>query len=212
MKYTNILEEILGSEYKIKIVRFLLKSRLSLSGRQLARAINIHQKTCHNSLKTLIDFGVVLVDIAGRASLYRMNENNFLVKQILRPIFNIEANILKSVVVSLIKKTSIPLVSAIVFGSVANAKERPVSDVDVLIIVANKRRADILTKLLENMSYDFILEYGNMFSPLVLSLSELSKRMKKKDTFIQEILYHGHSVYGKTIQEVISHVRKRNTS
>jgi len=209
MRFTNILEDILGHKSKIKLLRYLLNSRLELTGRQLSRAIGMHHRTVHQALKELASFGIVLMHQTGRAIIYKVNDNNLLVEKILKPTFGLEKNLLSQTIATILKRTRVRVSSAIVFGSVASSAERGTSDIDVLFLVSSKKEQSRLIKGLENLEYDFLLKYGNMLSPLVLTMAEFDQRLRRKDKLIQNIIQKGKSICGKTIQEVLVECRRR---
>lgn len=209
MRFTNVLEGILGHKSKIKALRYLLNTRIEPTGRQLSRAIGIHHRTAHAALKELASFGIVTMHQTGKAIVYKINNNNLLVKKILKPIFVLEKNLLSQTITTAIKNIRMRIISIIVFGSVASSSERGTSDIDVLFLVSSRQEQNRLITYLEKIEYDFILKYGNMLSPLVLSIDEFYTRLKKKDALIQNIMRQGKAVYGKTIQEVISECRQR---
>lgn len=209
MRFTNILEDILGHKSKIKVLRYLLNTKLELTGRQLSRIVGIHHRTCHAALKELASFGIVLMHQAGKAIVYRINNNNLLVERILKPIFGLEKDLLSQTIATILKNIRIRIISAIVFGSVASSSERGTSDIDVLFLVSSKKERIQLIESLEKIEYDFILKYGNMLSPLVLTIAEFHKRLRLKDKLIQSIIQKGKPVYGKTIQEVLVECQRR---
>lgn len=209
MRFTNVLNDIFGSKSKIKTLRYLLNSKLELTGRHLARVVNIHHRTCHTALKELSAFGIVVMHQTGKAMVYKINDNNMLVEKILRPIFAVEKNLLSQIISALLREVHIRVISAIVFGSVAVSSERGTSDVDVLFLVSSPKEQNKLTAALERVEYDFILKYGNMLSPLVLTLTEFDRRLRQKDRLILNIIQKGKSVYGKTIQEVLTECQRR---
>lgn len=209
MKFTNILEDILGNKPKIKALRYLINSGLELTGRQLSGIIGIHHRTCHTALKGLASFGIVIMHQTGKAIIYKINEKNLLVEKILKPIFRIEKNLLSQSIALIIKHIHVHIISAIVFGSVVSSFERGTSDVDVLFLVSSKSEKYKLIKGLERIEYKFILEYGNMLSPIVLTISEFYKKLSQKNRLIQDIIQKGRSVYGKTIQEVLIECQRK---
>lgn len=210
MRYTDFLQEVLGSRPKIKILRYLIKTNISINGRQLARGLKLHHGTCHKALADLASFGIVTVHKTGRTNLYKINQNNFIVKKILEPIFRIEENIFSSMLAKLKKRITVSIFSAIIFGSVAKARERATSDIDILFVTTTKREKRLLIEQLEKLEYEFILEYGNMLSSMVITSGEFLKGLKSKDAFIEEIAKKGKVVYGKSISELISYVGKKN--
>lgn len=209
MRFTNILEDILGHKSKIKLLRYLISSKLELTGRQLSRVTGIHHRTVHNALKELASFGIVIMHQTGKAIPYKINDNNLLVEKILNPIFGLERDLLSYTVATVLKRIRLRVISAIVFGSVASSSERGTSDIDVLFLVSSKKEQTKLTEAVEKIEYDFLLKYGNMLSPLVLTIGGFNRRLRQKDRLILNIIQKGKSVYGKTIQEVLVKCRRR---
>lgn len=209
MKFTNALNSILGHKSKVKILRYLLNTKLELTGRELSRAVGMHHRTCHSALQELASFGIVDMRQAGRAIVYKINDNNLIVQQALRPIFNLERDLLPQTIKILLKNIRVRIISGIVFGSIASSLERATSDVDVLFLVSSKKEQQKLMDDIEKREYNFILQYGNRLSPLVLTLNEFYKRLKQRDKLIQDIIQKGKSVYGKTIQEVLIQCRQK---
>lgn len=209
MKFGNILEDILGHKSKIKVLRYLLNTKLELTGRQLSRTVGIHHRTVHEALKELASFGVVVMHQTGKAVVYKINNNNLLVEKILKPIFELERNLLSQTIATILKKIHFRIISVIVFGSVASSTERGTSDLDALFLVSSKKEKSKLEEFFQKIEYDFMLRYGNMLSPLVLTIDEFYRRLKQKDNLIQNIIHKGKSVYGKTVQEVLVECRRR---
>lgn len=202
MKFRDTLENLLAQKSKIKILRFLFKNKLELTGREMARSIKMDHKTCHRSLKELSEQGVVLVNNTGGGVLYKINEKNLLVKELLYPLFEKESRLIKVMSQSLINKLKIPLLSAVLFGSIVQGKERPTSDVDLLLIVSDKKRKERVKGALSDFEYDFICEFGNMLSPIILTLAELRNKIKTKNRLIAGILRMGDSIAGKSVEEL----------
>lgn len=209
MRFTDILNDVLGHKSKIKLLRYLLNTRLELTGRQLSRVVGIHHRTCHAVLKELAAFGIIVMQQTGKAIVYKINNKNLLVEKILKPIFDIEKGLLSQAVITICKASRVRVISVIVFGSVALSAERGTSDIDVLLLVASKQEKAKLIKSLEEIEYGFILKYGNMLSPLVLTAGEFYSRLKAKDRLMQNIIQKGKSIFGKTIQEMLIECQRR---
>lgn len=203
MRFANILEDILGHKSNIKVLRYLVNSKLALTGRQIARAVGISHSIVNVALKQLASFGITTMQRTGRAIVYKVNDNNAIVKKVLIQIFKVEKNLLSEAIAKLIRGNKIHVASAIVFGSVATSSERGTSDIDVLFLVSSQKDRNNLIRLIEEKEYNFILEYGNMLSPIVLTLGTFHKRLLKGDQLIQNVIHDGKVVYGKTIQEVL---------
>lgn len=203
MKFKDTLENLLAQKSKIKILRFLLKSKLELTGREVARSIKMDHKTCHHSLRELSQQGVILLNHTGGGVLYKINDKNLLVKELLIPLFDKEKKLLRTMSRSLINKLKTPMISVILFGSLIRGTERPTSDVDLLIVVSNKERKEAIKTALSQIEFDFICGFGNMLSPIILTSDEFRARLRRKDKLIRRILRSGSSIYGKSIEGLI---------
>jgi|GEM_PF-1515187 len=203
MKFKEPIENLLAQKSKIKILRFLLKTGMEFTGREIARNINMDHKTCHSALSELSQPGVVFANHTGSSVLYKINQKNMLVTELLIPLFRKEENLLKTIAQFLVKKIRIPILSAMLFGSIAQNHARETSDVDILIITSDKKTQKAVVAALARLEFDFIQKFGNMLSPLVITQNELLNKLKEKDKLITTILRTGKTISGKTSEELI---------
>jgi predicted nucleotidyltransferase len=204
MKFKEPIENLLAQKSKIKILRFLLKTGMEFTGREIARNIKMDHKTCHRALGELSQPGVVFVNHTGSSVLYKINQKNMLVIELLIPLFKKEENLLKTIAQFLVKKIRIPILSAMLFGSIAQNHARETSDVDILIITSNKKTQKAVAAALAHLEFDFIQKFGNMLSPLIITKNELLNKLKGKDKLITTILRTGKVISGKTSEELIN--------
>lgn len=94
MKITNPLDKILDNEAKVKILRFLFKTNAEWNGRQIAREIKITPTTAHKALQGLNREGVLILRNMGKTHVYTLNKDNFVVSELLKPLFDNEKRIL----------------------------------------------------------------------------------------------------------------------
>jgi DNA-binding transcriptional ArsR family regulator len=90
MKVTNPLDRVLDNEVKIRILRFLCKTGAKWNGRQIAREIKMSPATAHKALQALNAEGVLLLQNVGKMHIYELNEDNYLVRSMLKPLFGKE--------------------------------------------------------------------------------------------------------------------------
>ncbi|MCX5751247.1 MAG: nucleotidyltransferase domain-containing protein [Candidatus Saganbacteria bacterium] len=212
MKFKDTLENLLAQKSKVKILRFLLKTRLESMGREIARAIKMDHKTCHRALKELAQQGVILLNNTNSGVLYKINDKNLLVKELLAPLFERENRLIELMALSLTKRIKTPFISVVLFGSVAGGKERAASDVDILIVASNKKRKKEIENALSLLEFDFIHQFGNMLSPVVLSLDNFRSRLRKRDPFLLGVLRIGAPIAGKSPQELIKIGSKKHST
>lgn len=83
----------------------------------------------------------------------------------------------------------------ILFGSYASGKARPDSDIDLLIIKSTHK--PFFDRLLEVRGIVSDSRRGFPFDPIVLTPTELKKRLSRGDQFFEEILTAGHVLYAR---------------
>jgi predicted transcriptional regulator len=83
MKISDPLDKILDNETKIKILRFLVRTNAQWNGRQIAKEIGVTPATAHKALHGLHKGGVVILQNVGRTHIYNLNDNNYLVANLL---------------------------------------------------------------------------------------------------------------------------------
>ncbi len=80
----------------------------------------------------------------------------------------------------------------ILFGSFACGKEKPSSDVDLLIVKkTRKKRVKRIHEVLMLVESDLPLE------PLVYSPGEVKERLRLGDMFLRDVFEHGKVLYDK---------------
>jgi len=109
---------------------------------------------------------------------------------------------------SLIKGLSFPVESVILFGSIVQKREKPVSDIDVLVVVPDKIDPEKAESKIISQGTKLIKEFGNQVSPLVINLKDFLKKLEAKDKLLTEILRQGQVIYGKSIMDLISYAKR----
>lgn len=95
MKYSRPLDDLLGQQSKVKILRHLANTRLEMSGRQIAADIGMSPWACHRALRDLSDQGALVMRNVGRTYLFRLNEESYVVEELLLPLFQKEKQLLE---------------------------------------------------------------------------------------------------------------------
>lgn len=203
MRFNQPLNDLLGQQSKVKILRFLINNDMELAGREIARTVSLAQRTTHSALMDLWRQGIVGMRRAGKAKLYKINKENVFVLEALIPLFSFEGKLLSRLVASIIGKTKKQAVSMVVFGSVAKGNERPNSDIDLLIVLAQGADSKKIELALDGLVLGISQKFGNLLSPVLLKESQFRSRYNHKDRFIRAIVANGKVIYGKTFMEMI---------
>ncbi len=209
MKYHQPLDDLLGQRSKVSILRHLCRTRAELSGRQLAVDLNLSPWACHLALQELVDQGVLAMRAVGHAHLFRLNEGNYVVEQLLQPLFEREANLLEDAVRHIVADLPDSVVSVILYGSVARREERPYSDIDLLVLVAATREHEPVQDLFDRKNESHVGRFGSVLAPLILPVAEFRRRFRQGDALLREIARTGRPIFGASIAEVISRVPEK---
>lgn len=206
MKLTNPLDKILNNEAKVKILRFLFKTNAEWNGRQIAKEIGVSPATTHKALQSLNREGVLLLRNVGKTHVYTLNESNFTVTDMLKPLFGRENKILERILNAIRRKVTTSsikrdIVSIVLFGSVISHKDHPASDIDLMVIVKNAKIKSKAELILEEIGKKISKDFGNTLSPYINT--ELEFKSKKGLKVIKNILKSHRLVYGKPLKRII---------
>ena len=167
MKLHRYLEEVLGSPIRVRLLRFLFKfPERGFGIRELARFLEVNHRPVAGAVRSLRDNNLVNLRIAGRSNLIYLNRESFLAQQ-LRSIFIEEAKSPKFLVDLIsqgLPRRKIQLCA--LFGSVAQGREKPTSDIDLLIITSHKKE---IASAVEALQEKILYLLGNPLSPLIVT-------------------------------------------
>lgn len=197
------LDDIFGQYSKVKILRFLVKSQAQLNGREIAKNVGLSHVKAHTALKDLTKQGVVTMRSVGSSLVYWLNEEHFLVKEIIRPAFEKEDGVFGHLARLILKEISAPKpLNIILFGSFVKGNASAGSDIDVVIVYPRSKNKTVISKELSAAEKKITLFFGNHLASAPFSINEFQNKLKKKDDFITEIIRTGRVIYGKSISEL----------
>lgn len=110
----------------------LARTDAALTGRRVAELAGANHTSTLRALNRLTSEGVVHVEPAGRANLYRLNRSHVLAPLLLGAVAA-TAEVQRTLVTT-IKSWAIPCVHAALYGSMARGEAGPQSDIDVLVV------------------------------------------------------------------------------
>lgn len=208
MKISSPLDKILNNEAKVKILRLLFKTNAEWNGRQIAKEVGVTPATAHKALQSLNKQGVLLLRNIGKTHVYTLRHNNFTVSGMLKPLFAKEDKIVDSIFNIVRKKISAPsikkdIISVVLFGSVRLHRERPTSDIDIMVIVRNLKTKHKAMLLFEEIDKKIFEEFGNTVSAYINTASEFKSKYKKGLAVIKNILKSNKLIYGKPLERML---------
>ena len=160
--------EILGSKASLRILKTLLRYRGKIfTMRELARTAGFSHPETSRVLRGLERRGVVKLQPVGRAQLVSLNEESYILKSVVEPLFEAEKETLSSLISTIrpfFRDTRISSIA--IFGSVARGLEKGASDIDLLVLTEDDELANARVALANQVS---VSKFGFALSPLVLS-------------------------------------------
>ncbi len=190
------LAELLSSRAKTKVLRLLAKfPAKEYTGREMARTLGLSHRTVDLALQDLAAHDLVALRRIGRANVYTANRDNYRFRAFQELVRREEATL--GQLMEEIRKGLPPVLSCVLFGSVARGQERPGSDIDLLVVLKEPKAADAkLTTLGLRVSERFSLRPA----PILLTPREL--RRKWNAPHVIAAREHGLLVAGKSLEEV----------
>jgi len=208
MKITNPLDKILDNESKIKVLRFLFKTNAEWNGRQIAKEIGVSPATTHKALRELNKEGVLLLCNMGKTYVYTLNQSNFTVVNMLKPLFVSEDKLIGYILGIIREKTATSAIksgifSVALFGSVSVRKDNAASDIDLIVIVRDLKTKVAAEFLFEEIDKRISKEFGNTVSAYINTETEFRSKYKKGVTIMRNIIKENRLIYGEPIERLL---------
>lgn len=207
MRVHDPLDKILNNELKIKILRFLCKTEAEWSGRQIAQEIKVSPAACHKALRELNNERALLLRSIGRSYLYRLNKQNLIISDLLKPLYKKESKIPDDVYRAIVKNISSLVIKDIasiaVFGSIKKGKERPTSDIDLLVLVRKPEDKRKVEEDFGKVNEKIIGKFGNTISSYIQTIGEFKLKYKRGLALAKSILKSHRLLFGKPLQELL---------
>jgi predicted nucleotidyltransferase len=180
MRFHETLEDILGSKIKIRILRLFYRTRGSYTGRETAKLVEFSQDATQRALNDLTRHGLLKRDYVGTSYNYYLNEDHMLVDKVVNKAFFAEQNSIREIARIFKEQLGEEFQRAVVFGSVAKNKERPDSDVDILVVVRDGVVADAIEDKVNEAANLATAASGNPVMPIMIQAGEYEKKKKAK--------------------------------
>jgi len=198
----GVLDEALGSTPHVRILRYLCRAGGEHTGRAIGRAIQVSHPSVHHALRTLAGRGMVHAIRHGPAIAYRLNEDHWLIRRGLLPLFEVEAAFLTTLAEATRSAAKVPVRSVLVFGSVARGEAGPQSDIDLLCLTSNATAAGEAERNLAEAGPSLRRQFGRRVLAMVLPAAELARRYRRRHELTREIVETGWVIAGDSMSEV----------
>lgn len=210
MVVRNSLDDILDSKSKIAIIRLFVSKTddFKATGREIAKLTHFSAPAAHSALKGLFAQGVLKLDYIGKQHIYSLDANNRIVQKILRPMFKGETSLkdeLGDFLLTQIKASGIKkkIASLLLYGSMQKGNAREKSDVDIAIIIKNKKdKKEIEDKFLNQISVKFYDYFKAHLDTYIKTKDEFRQRLKNNLPPVSTLMKSYSVLYGKEPLEV----------
>lgn len=193
MKIHHILDDMLDSKSKVRILRLLFRfPEREFTERDIAGMIKMSPNTVNLALSDLRKTNVFLYKRLGRAHSYRCDPDSVLYP-LLKELFGQELQ-MREDLFTLLKEGLEGVGSCVLFGSFAREDEVFDSDLDVLIVAKDKEKAGMLA---DNLAEILSRRFSITLAPMIFSPEEFEEKRQKK--FIREALSEGKVIVGTSI-------------
>lgn len=171
------LDSCLGSQAKVRLLRFFCTTGEPVSGREAARKVGMSKRSIDLALRDLVEAGVVGRKDFSSQALFQINPHSALAKHALFELFMSERKAIAEFFDTL--RDLVELVADIqpiwagLFGSTARGEDDGSSDIDLAVVVASDDLVDpMLTRLSESAPM-VRRRFGRVLSPVVISHNQL---------------------------------------
>jgi predicted nucleotidyltransferase len=210
MTIEKSLDNILNSKSKIAIIRLFVSKTYDFkaAGREIARLTNISAPAAHAALKELYNQRIIKLDIIGKQHIYSLDGNNRIVKQILRPMFKKEISVkdeIKDFLIKQIQEKGIKnkIRSLILYGSLQRGAASEKSDVDIAVIIKNKKnKEEIEEKFLHKISVKFSEYFRAHLDAYIKTEDEFRSRLKRNLPPLSTLMKSYSLIWGKEPLEI----------
>jgi predicted nucleotidyltransferase len=177
MQFHNLIEMLLGSKVKVKVLRTLWRYReKEFTIRELAKFLGISHMGIKKVLDELEKTNAITVRTLGRSYAFKLNTNGY-AASIVERTFELERQALPELKDTIKNKIESPLVTSVaLYGSIVEGKETPRSDIDLLIVTNHKEKVeDTVVELQKDVSNKF----GNSISAYYVSKEDLQRKQNQ---------------------------------
>ena len=210
MAIEKSLDNILNSKLKIAVIRLFVSKtgEFKATGRGIAKLTRFSPPAAHAALKELYNQGILKLDTIGKQHIYSLDNNNRIVQKILKPMFKEEFSLkdeLKDFLIKGVSEAGIAkkIVSLLLYGSLQRDATHDKSDVDIAVIIKNKKdKKEIEEKFLNEISVKFYDYFKTHLDTYIKTKEEFRARLKKNLPPVSTLMKAYSVIYGKEPLEI----------
>jgi predicted nucleotidyltransferase len=192
------LEQVFGNKTSIALLRTMINYRGKIfTIRGLADEAGVSPNEAALVAHDLEKIGVMKIQPIGRAYHLELNYESYIVNQIIEPVIKAEKNTISQLTQVLRKYFDAKkIITAVIFGSVAEGHEKIDSDLDLLVI-SNDR--DHAISQISIAGEQVLFKFHVRLSPLIFTEKEF--KAKQKGSLVRSIIDNHILICGKKIKD-----------
>lgn len=195
-----LLENVFQGKYSIPILEVIVSTAEGCGITEIARKLGISKSVVFRSINYLENENILISFARGKSKVYRLNENNYFVKKLVRGIFEIEDQSLSKIRFLIVERfKKVEALSLVLYGSFLTPGFDFKSDIDLMLIVKNKKEAESKVTKITKYFYDMGL---TLFVDIV-ELSEFRKLHRIREPLVLGLVKNGVVLQGKHPMELI---------
>ncbi len=184
------------------VLRALLDTTSGCTGSEVGRISGMQPRSALKALTSLEQLGIVRRQRGGRDHIFTLNRDHVLVRDAILSLYRSERQFPEVLFTTLAAVLKSPVVSAVVFGSVAKREETPLSDLDLCCIVNTEKQKDAVREKLDREAASLDRKFGVRVALLLFTVEEF--RAKSKSRLVKDIVDHGRLITGKDLKGVLN--------
>jgi predicted nucleotidyltransferase len=134
---------------------------------------------------------------------YRLNEDHWLVRTGIRPLFDGEATFFTAMGEAVRNAAAVPIRSVILFGSMARGEATMESDIDLLCLTANAEAVEEAEQNLAESAAALRRKFGRRLAVMVLPAATFARRYRQREPLVRDIVETGWAVAGQSLSQVL---------
>jgi predicted nucleotidyltransferase len=189
MQFHNFAEMLLGSKVKVKLLRHLLAEGGVSSEREVAKILGVSHSAVNKIVEEFYELNLIKPARAGNVKIWGLNEgsfaNEFLRRNLGDAIKISPMEHLKGAIIDCLGSLK-TIKKLVIFGSVAEGKELPNSDIDLFILIESEKGKKDVLQAVAGLDEKCLHRYGNklsahIFTPADVKNSENTELLKNVD-------------------------------
>ncbi len=178
MQFKDFAENLLGSRVKIKVLRILLSEETITSERELAKILNVSHGAVNKAMKDFYELNIVSPLRIGNVNAWQINKDSIAYYSLSKKFF-FPLEELKDWIKSYLAHAR-TVKKVIIYGSIADGKELPNSDIDIFILVKKEEDKKIILANISDLTNICIKKFGNKISPNIFTERDAKSKRNQK--------------------------------